>query len=254
MTRLVHLSDLHVASDGFVPAWGQRVLATVNASPPDVLLVTGDLVDDGFEHQYERLARYLGDFEAEKKIVLPGNHDVRNNGGVLFEQIFGGFTTCWDSAASVIVGLDSTQPDLDAGRVGREQYGHIQNHFLRTDDKAKVLALHHHLLPIPGAGRDGDLTSDAGDILHLCLDYGVDIVLCGHMHRPWSWNLEGTWIVAAGTATTHRFKSGSRPSFYDIVLDDRAVLTEYDVRQETRRSQSLPLRLRGRREASRAVA
>ena len=50
--------------------------------------------------------------------------------------------------------------------------------------------MHHHLIAIPDTGYANVVgILDAGDTLRACLESKVDLVLCGHKHRPWLWNL-----------------------------------------------------------------
>ena len=91
--------------------------------------------------------------------------------------------------------------------------------------KLKVLALHHHLIPIPGTGRERQIPTDAGDLLGLLIELDVDIVLSGHRHKPWVWKLENTHFITAGTASTQRLKGRSYPSFNIInFLEKRMIL------------------------------
>ena len=124
----------------------------------------------------------------------------------------------------VVVGLDSSNPDLDIGHIGRENYPVIKKKF-DGKKKLKILALHHHLIPIPGTGRERQIPTDAGDLLALCIELGLDMVLSGHRHKPWVWKLEDTHFITAGTATTRRLKGRSYPSFNMInILDKRIIL------------------------------
>ena len=45
--------------------------------------------------------------------------------------------------------------------------------------------MHHHLISIPDTGYTNVVgISDAGDVLRTCLENEVDLVVCGHKHRP----------------------------------------------------------------------
>ena len=44
--------------------------------------------------------------------------------------------------------------------------------------------LHHHLLPVPGTGRERNIVYDAGDAIECLQRAGVDLVLSGHKHVP----------------------------------------------------------------------
>ena len=63
----------------------------------------------------------------------------------------------------------------------------------------RLLMLHHHLLPIPGTGRERNMVYDAGDVLEVLQECGVNLVLSGHKHVPYAWRLESLFVVNAGT-------------------------------------------------------
>ena len=83
-------------------------------------------------------------------------------------------------------------------------------------DKVKILAMHHHLIAIPDTGSDQMTVIDAGDVLRTILDSDVDVVLCGHKHRPWMWNFGNLLVVNAGTATSERTR-GLFENTYNII-------------------------------------
>jgi predicted MPP superfamily phosphohydrolase len=73
--RIAQLSDLHVGPHtprGFLA----RVVATTRGMSPDVIAITGDLIDDRAE-DVAAYARALGSLDAPLGVFLiPGNHDV----------------------------------------------------------------------------------------------------------------------------------------------------------------------------------
>jgi len=79
-----------------------------------------------------------------------------------------------------------------------------------------MLAIHHHLIPVPGTGRERSIINDAGDLLEVLIDAGVNIVLSGHKHVPYVWRLETLYIVNAGTCSSLRLRGYTRPC-YNIV-------------------------------------
>ena len=54
-------------------------------------------------------------------------------------------------------------------------------------------------------------------------DLGVDLVLSGHKHVPYSWKLEDMFIVNAGTASTTRLRGNTRPCYNIIEIEDGRV-------------------------------
>ncbi len=83
---------------------------------------------------------------------------------------------------------------------------------------------------VGGASMGTYAKMDAGDVLRLCIELGVDIVFSGHKHMPWIWKLEDTYFITAGTATTRRLKGRYYPSFYTLEIEeDRVLLKEANV-------------------------
>lgn len=239
--RIVHLSDLHVSSPHFVPEWGDRVLRRIAQLRPELLVITGDLVDNGLEVEYEQVKRFLSGLPDCDKLLVPGNHDVRYHGSTVFEREFGTRTPVFENEQVLVVGLDSSQPDRDRGHLSDCQFAHLQEQLSGCHHKYKVLALHHHVLPIPASGPDLNLLDNAGDLLQACQHLGVDLVLSGQAHRPWVWNFGGTHYLAGGTATTQLYQGGSYPAFFSFDLGTRGVLEEYNVRDQVAQRTSLPM-------------
>jgi len=227
--RIVQISDLHFSGPSFVPVWAENVLSIVGSMRPDVVVVTGDLTDDGYAYEYDAAKTYIDRIEAENIMVVPGNHDARNEGYTLFEEIFQTRFPHYEDDRVVILGIDSSEPDIDDGRIGRGNYAHIRE-TLSPRKEIKILAMHHHLIPIPATGRERNIPIDAGDVLKLCIESGVDIVFSGHKHMPWIWKLEKSYFITAGTATTRRLKGRYYPSFYMLEIEeDKVLLKEANV-------------------------
>jgi len=231
--RIVHISDLHHCSLNFVQSWGDAVVDMLGELDAEVVVVTGDLTMDGYPHEYDEAIEYLARLKCEEMLVVPGNHDARNEGFTLFEELFGTRYPRIETDEVVIQGMDSTEPDIDDGHIGRENYRLIRQTG-NMDGKVKILAIHHHLIPIPGTGRERHIPVDAGDALNVCVESGLNFVLSGHKHLPWAWKLQGTYFVTAGTATSRRLRGKRYPSFNILDIDGAvATLSEANVARGT---------------------
>lgn len=215
--RIAHLSDLHCGSPFFVPSMLTRAIDEVNQLAPDVVVVSGDLTNEGFLPEYELAREYLDTIECEHVVVIPGNHDSRNVGYLHFEDLVGPRNAVMHTGGISIVAVDSTEPDLNNGRVGRGRYEWIREQF-QAPAELRVFVLHHHLLPIPGTGRERSVVFDAGDVLELLQEAGVDLVLSGHKHVPYAWRLENLFVVNAGTVSTTRLRGRVRPCYNVIEI------------------------------------
>ena len=119
---IAHISDLHAGSTFFIPNLLKQAVDEINRLSPDVVVVTGDLTDAGFRQEYKVAKTFLDMLECENVVIIPGNHDSRNVGYIHFEELFGLRNNVLKIPGVTIVGLDTSEPDLDSGRFGRERY------------------------------------------------------------------------------------------------------------------------------------
>lgn len=129
------------------------------------MLITGDLTENGLISEFETAARELRKLKAKRIIHLSENHDYRSTGYLLFKEFFP-FSQITEVEDIVIAILSSARPDRDDGEVG-----HRQNIWLeRTldeykEDRVKIVAIRHHIIPVPDTGSDQIIIVDAGDVL-----------------------------------------------------------------------------------------
>jgi 3',5'-cyclic AMP phosphodiesterase CpdA len=216
---ICQISDIHCGSAYFISDLLERSILEINDYEPTAVVVSGDLTDAGYRQEFEEAAEYVERFSCENLMVIPGNHDSRNVGYIHFERLFGERYSVIEFEEAIMVGVDSSEPDLNDGKVGREHYGFIRESFSGAGDKLKIFVVHHHLIPIPGTGRERNIIYDAGDLLELLAEAEVDLVLSGHKHVPHSWRLENMFIVNAGTASTTRLRGNTRPCYNVIEIE-----------------------------------
>ncbi len=83
--------------------------------------------------------------------------------------------------------------------------------------------MHHHLLPVPGTGRERNVVYDAGDVIECLQRAGVDLVLSGHKHVPYAWKLEEMFVVNTGTVSTLRLRGNTRPCYNVVEVEGSHV-------------------------------
>ncbi|WP_082093136.1 metallophosphoesterase family protein [Methanosarcina siciliae] len=212
--RLVHLSDIHFSEAFYMPEIADAMLEKINQDNPDIVVITGDLTENGLAAEYNGAKNFIDRIGCKNKVIVPGNHDSRNAGYLFFEDIFKARSSSGSFGEVVVVGLDSSQPELEEGHIGRENYGWIEKAF--STPGLKVFALHHHLIPIPRTGRGNNVLVDAGDVLELLDHSGVNLVLCGHWHIPWVWRLNDMLVVSAGTVCSSKVR-GKASQCYNYI-------------------------------------
>jgi len=194
-----------------VPNLMNRVIVELNEMEPDAVICSGDLTTDGYRQEYKNCAAYLSRIR-QPVYVVPGNHDARNVGYVHFEELIGPRHWSTDVRGVRIVAADSSEPDLNEGQIGRERYDWLRDEFGPSAD-LRIFALHHHLIPVPGTGRERSTVMDAGDLLELLITSGVNVVLYGQKHVPYVWRLENMYVVSAGTVSSLRLRGHTKPCY-----------------------------------------
>jgi 3',5'-cyclic AMP phosphodiesterase CpdA len=220
--KIAHLSDIHCGDPHFVPDLMDRAIAEINDLDPDIVVCSGDLTTFGFKEEYAQAKEYLDRLDCESFVVIPGNHDSRNVGYLHFEELFGERHAVLHKGGVTVVAVDSSEPDLDHGQIGRGQYGWIEECFSRPAE-LRVFVMHHHLLPVPGTGRERNVVYDAGDAIECLQRAGVHLVLSGHKHVPYAWKLENLFVVNTGTVASPRLRGNTRPCYNVVEATGRHV-------------------------------
>jgi len=220
--KIVQLSDIHVGAQ-FREEVFDQVVYEVNDLKPSAIVVTGDLTNEGLMQEYEKCKEKFALFDTEKVIAISGNHDYRNTGYLLFKKFFPFDSVNELDEDIVLVTLGTARPDRDEGEVGYRQNLWLERTMKKYERKTKILAMHHHLIGVPDTGTDRVTVIDSGDVLRTALSSKIDLVICGHKHRPWFWNFGNLSIANAGTASSERMR-GLFENTYNIITIDKGKI------------------------------
>ena len=109
-----------------------------------------------------------------------------------------------------VVAVDSTEPDLDHGQIGRGRYGWIEEQFAAEPARAAASSCCITICCRSRApGRERNVVYDAGDAIECLQRAGVHLVLSGHKHVPYAWKLESLFVVNTGTVSTLRLRGNT---------------------------------------------
>lgn len=232
---IAQISDIHCGSPFYDPALLEAAVHEILDLQPDIVVVAGDLTQEGYAPEFEMARDALRPLQEQlTTLIVPGNHDSKNVGYVHFEDHFGKgaglgksdrteyLSRSGSPAKVTFVGVDSSKPDLAEGEVGRERYGWIREQFDPFAD-LRIFVLHHHLVSVPGTGRERNIVWDAGDVLALLEECKVDIVLAGHKHVPHIWRVGEMMIINSGTVSSYRLRGYTRPSYNVVKVSDDAI-------------------------------
>lgn len=192
--RIAQLSDLHLTAEAQLlydavdtEAAFHTALERVKAldPPPDLVLLTGDLANDGDAGSYRRLQRALSEL-AMPYAVMPGNHDNRAELRAAFPgQAWTGEPLCCqrlDLHGGSLLLLDSTVPGEERGEIGDTQLAWLES--ACPEDRPVLLCLHHPPFDIGIAGMDAIRCRGETRLADwLGQKSRVEALLCGHVHR-----------------------------------------------------------------------
>lgn len=187
---LAQISDTHVrADDGGVAARQlKNALAQAREYQADVILLTGDLVNDERADEYAVFAEAIADPSAPL-YLMPGNHDDR----ALIRSTFpthtylprdGFLSYVIEDQPVRIVCVDQIVPGETHGLLTGDQAKWLDRTLAAAPDKPTIVALHHppfptHDLLFDKIGlHDGDLFASV-----IAGHRQVRRVICGHHHR-----------------------------------------------------------------------
>ncbi len=225
MTIIAHISDSHIGDNDFNEKSFLNVVDEINDLKPDMILLTGDITNKGYYNQFEKATEYLAMFN-DPLFAIPGNHDARNLGYQTFEEFIG--ERSWKLTKDnnfVVIGLDSSSPDVDSGNIGRPQQIWMDHQLDQCviNECFSIVCLHHHVIPIPNTGRERNVLYDAGDILKTLVDHEVDLVLAGHKHVANVWKIHNTLFINAGSVSSKKLRGNDKNSYNTYYINDDSI-------------------------------
>src|SRR4030088_2380928 len=195
---IAQISDLHVRPDGVL--YGDQVPSNAMANAainhlnrlvprPELVIVTGDIVDGGRNEEYEMSRRILARLEIPY-LVIPGNHDERNAFSAAFcDHSYlpvggGALNYQFDAHPVRIVALDSTVPCQHHGDIDATSLAWLERTLAEDSERPTLLIMHHQPfasgIPYLEAYRHFGADKIA-KVIAGCPS--IERVLCGHVHR-----------------------------------------------------------------------
>lgn len=205
---IAQISDCHIVDPGELfaertdSAEGLRMaIETIRGLPivPDLVLLTGDLVNDGTSSQYDHLLELLGGLEIPL-LPIPGNHDDRQQLRTRFSEVLppGGaddpIDLVHESGPVRIVALDTTIPGRHDGDLSDRQLRWLDVELGREPDRPTIVAQHHPPVSSGVVAMDQACGFGAGDREAVVIGrHGhVEAVVSGHLHRSLQRRYAGT--------------------------------------------------------------
>lgn len=213
---IAQLSDLHVRPAGVLyqgvvdsNAMLANAVRHLNALDPrpDLVLLSGDLVDSGTAAEYETLRHLLAPLEIPVR-AIPGNHDDRERFRTAFANdgyvpASGPINYVCDFDTVTVVALDVTLPGLHHGQFDEKAAHWLESVLDGKPGRMTLLMMHQPPFEIGVRYLDAYLCR-SGELLAALLRRHpqVERVLCGHVHRHMQMRFGGTLLCTAPSTTT----------------------------------------------------
>ncbi|MGJ7522165.1 phosphodiesterase [Variovorax sp. LT1P1] len=201
---ICQLSDLHIR-----PA-GQRYKGVADSNRmlgdairhihtldvrPDLVVLTGDIVDHGHPDEYAHARALLADLTIPY-LVMPGNHDDRDHLRAAFADhaylpATGPLHYCIDTHPVRLIALDAAGLDW------------LRTTLAQDTARPTVVMLHHPPFVSGIPYMDAYRLRDAASLAEVIGAFrNIEAVLCGHVHRSMFRRWAGTVVCACPSTTT----------------------------------------------------
>jgi 3',5'-cyclic AMP phosphodiesterase CpdA len=235
MPRILHMSDIHFGAENTLATAAAADYA--HSESFDLLVITGDITQDGKPLEFEAAARWYNVLPGPK-MITPGNHDMPQvNPERLYhpfgryERRFGPPGSGWFDGAGMAVRAFNTargvqfRPNWSKGALSRGQAAAVAHDLSRSPAGIfKVAVCHHPLVEVP----DGPMTArviGGARGASLMAEAGIDMILSGHVHTPFAFPVPfaDRHTYSVGAATLSLRERGTPPGFNVIDIDASTI-------------------------------
>ncbi|GAA2638395.1 phosphodiesterase [Paractinoplanes durhamensis] len=243
MGIFAHVSDVHIDAEERSVQRAGRVFNYLAGlpTPPDAVIVTGDLADHGAEAEYERL-RQLVDLDVPV-LWCPGNHDAREpyRKALLGEEPDARpINRAFEIAGTLILMLDSSIPGRNDGLLADETLEWLTAALAKRPDLPTLVCFHHPPVPL-GLPFVDEIRQFGAERLAAVLERNPQVVavLCGHAHTPAAATFAGRPLLVAPSVTSTLMLPFETDEVFDrdlppmiafhLLGEDRRLTTHYRV-------------------------
>ena len=205
---ICQISDLHIKAGGKLSYKVVDTAAMLRAcvkdvlslkQRPDVVVITGDLVDFGTREEYAFLRGLLAPLPMPV-YLLPGNHDERDALRASFPehrymQDTGEFCQyVIDDHPVRLIALDTVVPRQSGGELCAKRLGWLDRTLALRPAAPTVVMMHHPpFRTLIGHMDKMGLADPSGLAAVVARHPQVERVICGHLHRPIQVRFAGTF-------------------------------------------------------------
>jgi 3',5'-cyclic AMP phosphodiesterase CpdA len=221
---VAQITDTHILAPGVLfkgivdtaSALERAVSALNRLDPlPEVIVLTGDLVESGHAEEYDHLRTLLAPLRMPV-FAIPGNHDAREpmsaafaGDGYLPRQGFLNYVI--EGYPLRIIALDTLIPGDGGGEMCADRLRWLDGVLAQEPDRPSLIMMHHPPF-VTGIARmdQAGLSGTAAFAEIIRRHPRIERILCGHLHRAIESRFAGT-VAGTAPSTAHQVALDLRP-------------------------------------------
>ena len=202
--RIIQFSDCHVAADPQADYRGQNadrnlssLIPAVRRWQPDLIVLSGDVSEDGSAASYGRVAAQLNSAGAPV-LAVPGNHDIPAVMQRCFPLGPWGVPYTRKSKGWQLILLDSSAPEKISGVLSPDTLARLDHHLRRSSAEHVLLVLHHQPVAVNSRWIDRyALENPAALFKILDRDKRIRCITWGHVHQDFQTKRKGVLLMGS---------------------------------------------------------
>lgn len=228
MRTVLHISDPHFGTER--PLVVKALERLAHAHKPDLLILSGDITQRARAIEFEAARAFVERLAIPSRVVIAGNHDIP-----LFDvatRIFMPYSRycrafgpelepVYDTPELLVIGVRTTRRYRHIeGEVSSAQIARVAQRLKQAGENQLRIVVTHQPVHVTHAVDQEHLLRGHQHAIGLWAEAGVDLILGGHIHRPFTSALHErlvdlprrVWAVQAGTAVSSRIRHDSNNS------------------------------------------
>lgn len=213
--NILHISDIHFRKDYGQYETGYKGMIAKMDNPLlqlkkcldevrkkqkiDLLLISGDLTEDGEVSDYAYLKTWLSKEIGDTPIIVTlGNHDIKPNfyqGWLEEDASEESYNIIETFDDFYIISFDSSVYEMADGQMSDKQFSWLKEQLEKYQDKSIILMTHHHLL---NEQSSTPRLPESNKLIKMISRYPILCLLNGHTHHAYVGDVKGIQYYTAG--------------------------------------------------------
>lgn len=253
MKVALHISDTHFGTEQ--PPVVAALKRLVQAQSPELVIASGDITQRAQRSEFAAARAFIDQLNIPARLVIPGNHDIplfhlaarlftpyaryRRAFGEDLEPIF-------ESPDLLVICVKTTRRYRHIeGEVSNAQISRVASRLRQASKTQLRIVVTHQPVHVMLPEDEKNLLNGHNEAILRWADAGVDLILGGHIHRPFVCSLHDrianlsrrVWAVQAGTALSSRtrFDAGNSVNLirYGFAPSQHCIIERWDYDGES---------------------